>query len=69
MQKRSLTLAGHRTSLALEPEFWDALEAMATSRGIGLASLIATIDEAREGDNLSSAVRVAVLEWARATRG
>ncbi len=63
MQKRSLTIAGHRTSLALEPEFWRGLEAMAASRHTQMAALIREIDEARDAPNLSSAVRVAVLRW------
>lgn len=63
MQKRSLTIAGHRTSIALEPEFWFGLEAMAESRNLPLAALIREIDEAREAPNLSSAVRIAVLRW------
>jgi predicted DNA-binding ribbon-helix-helix protein len=63
LQKRSLTIAGHRTSLALEPEFWLGLEAMAESRGVPLTTLIREIDQAREAPNLSSAVRVAVLRW------
>lgn len=61
MHKRSLTIAGHRTSIALEPEFWDGLEALAHRRGIRLAALIEDIDRARETPNLSSALRVAVL--------
>ena len=65
MLKRSLTLAGHRTSLALEPEFWNALEEMAAERGLAPAALIASIDAGRDGGNLSSAVRIAVLAWAR----
>lgn len=63
MQKRSLTIAGHRTSLALEPEFWAGLEAMAESRDLPLAGMIREIDEGRDAPNLSSAVRVAVLRW------
>lgn len=63
MQKRSLTIAGHRTSLALEPEFWRGLEAMAASRNTPLAALVREIDEARQAPNLSSAVRLAVLRW------
>ena len=66
MEKRSLILAGHKTSLALEPEFWAALEAMAADRDVPLAMLIEEIDEARKGNNLTSAVRVAILGWARA---
>lgn len=65
MHKRSLTIAGHRTSIALEPEFWDALEAIARERSLSLPALIAEIDETREKANLSSAIRLAVLAWYR----
>ncbi|WMT85809.1 ribbon-helix-helix domain-containing protein [Pelagibacterium sp. 26DY04] len=63
MRKRSLTIAGHRTSIALEPQFWDALETIAAERDISLPTLIAEIDEQREDTNLSSSIRVAVLIW------
>jgi len=65
MHKRSLTIAGHHTSIALEPEFWAGLEAMATGRGLRLAQLIEEIDRTRGGPNLSSALRVAVLRDAQ----
>ena len=65
MLKRSLSIAGHRTSIALEPEFWAGLEAMATDRALPLTTLIRTIDEARDIPNLSSALRIAVLGWYR----
>ena len=61
MLKRSLTIAGHRTSIALEPEFWEGLEALASRRGVRLTALIEEIDATRETPNLSSALRVAVL--------
>lgn len=62
LQKRSLTLHGHRTSLALEPEFWTALEEIARARTQSLAATIAEIDDHRENDGaLASAVRLAVL--------
>jgi predicted DNA-binding ribbon-helix-helix protein len=61
MQKRSLTIAGHRTSIALEPEFWAGLEALAERRGVRLTALIEDIDRERQTPNLSSALRVAVL--------
>jgi predicted DNA-binding ribbon-helix-helix protein len=61
VKKRSLTIAGHRTSIALEPEFWDGLEALAERRGLRLTALIEEIDASRQGPNLSSALRVAVL--------
>ncbi|MCR6673850.1 ribbon-helix-helix domain-containing protein [Devosia ginsengisoli] len=63
MDKRSLSIAGHRTSIALEPEFWAALDAMAAEKSQTMASLIRDIDEVRQTANLSSAVRLAVLRW------
>jgi predicted DNA-binding ribbon-helix-helix protein len=65
LRKRSLQLAGHRTSIALEPEFWAALEAMAGARGSSLAGLVLAIDAARGERPLASACRVAALAWAR----
>jgi len=65
VEKRSLSIAGHRTSTALEPEFWVGLETMAADKGLPLAALIREIDEGRVSPNLSSAVRVAVLAWYR----
>ena len=62
MEKRSMTIAGHRTSVALEPEFWRAVETLAAGRGLSLAAFVAEIDGARTPDrNLASALRVAVL--------
>ena len=69
MLKRSLTIAGHRTSIALEPEFWAALEALAAERQLALPQLVREIDEGRSGPNLSSALRVAVLSWVQAKAG
>jgi predicted DNA-binding ribbon-helix-helix protein len=63
MDKRSLSIAGHRTSIALEPEFWAALEAMAAEKSQTMAGLIREIDENRQTTNLSSAARLAVLAW------
>lgn len=60
--KRSVTLAGHRTSIALEAEFWAALVACAKARGMALAALVAEIDAARTSEQgLASALRVFVL--------
>ena len=64
LRKRSLSLAGHTTSLALEPAFWTAIEDMAAERGKSLASLIAEIDANRAAEPLASACRVAALAWA-----
>jgi predicted DNA-binding ribbon-helix-helix protein len=66
--KHSLTIAGHATSLTLEPIFWDALQQAAQEDGRPLAALVAEIDEART-TNLSSAVRVWLFERARGEEG
>jgi len=66
MDKRSLSISGHRTSIALEPEFWAALEQMATESGQTMTALICTIDANRQTTNLSSAARLAVLHWYQA---
>ncbi|MFN4143995.1 ribbon-helix-helix domain-containing protein [Aestuariivirga sp.] len=63
--KRSLTISGHRTSLSLEPEFWQALQLAAARRKITIATLVAEIDQARGKRNLSSAVRVFLLAEAQ----
>ncbi len=63
LRKRSINLSGHATSLALEPEFWIALEAMATERGLSLAGLIGALDAERGPRPLASACRVAALLW------
>jgi predicted DNA-binding ribbon-helix-helix protein len=62
LRKRSLNLAGHATSLALEPEFWAALEALAVARGLRLAVLVAEIDAGRGNRPLASACRVTALQ-------
>jgi predicted DNA-binding ribbon-helix-helix protein len=66
--KRSVTIAGHRTSLSLEQEFWDALVAAADGRGMSVAGLISEIDAARGSRNLSSAVRVFLFQQAAGER-
>lgn len=65
LRKRSLQLAGHRTSIALEPEFWAVLEEMARQRGASLAGLVLAIDAARGARPLASACRVAALAHVR----
>lgn len=64
--KHSLTLRGHRTSVSLEEEFWQAFRAIATERGLTLNQLAVQVDEARAGDvGLASAIRVFVLRHYR----
>jgi predicted DNA-binding ribbon-helix-helix protein len=64
--KRSIRIAGHRTSLSLEAPFWDAVKEIAAARGVSLASVVGEIDAGRGRQNLSSAIRVYILEKARA---
>jgi predicted DNA-binding ribbon-helix-helix protein len=66
LRKRSLQLSGHATSIALEPEFWAVLEAMAKAEGLSLAGLIARLDAERAGRPLASACRLAALAFAKA---
>lgn len=67
IRKHSITLHGHRTSLSLEDAFWSELRAIADERRISVAALIAEIDDTRETDsNLSSALRIHVLNWLKA---
>jgi predicted DNA-binding ribbon-helix-helix protein len=63
--KRSFTIAGHRTSISLETEFWEALRAAAAQEGVAVAKLIARIDGTRGDGGLSSAVRIWVLQYYR----
>ncbi len=59
--KRSVTIAGHRTSLSLEPEFWNALNEAARADGKSVSAIIAEMDRSRGDRNLSSAIRVWLL--------
>jgi len=70
--KRSVTIAGHRTSVALESEFWDALKEVAEARGLSISVLIAEIDAARleapDARNLSRAIRLYLFRYYRDAR-
>ncbi len=62
LEKRSIRLLGHQTSIALEPEFWAALEAIAQAESAPLAAIIARVDRSRAPDEpLASALRVYAL--------
>ncbi len=66
MAKRSIAIAGHRTSISLEEPFWTALTEIAAARSLSLSGLVAEIDRERPPrTNLSSAVRMFVLAWFR----
>lgn len=63
--KRSIMVAGHKTSVSLEDGFWAGLKEIAASRNLSLSDLVASIDTERRHDNLSSAIRLFVLEYYR----
>lgn len=67
--KRSLKIAGHSTSISLEEPFWRLLRHVAEVQGLGIAAFVEVIDRERQGSNLSSAVRVHLLEWMLAQGG
>ncbi len=64
IKKRSVEIAGHRTSVSIEAPFWDALRSIAARKSTSINELIVTIDKQRDG-NLSSAIRVYVLREAQ----
>ena len=66
--KRSIIIRGHKTSISLEDVFWDHLWNMARAQQCTLSKLVAEIDEGRQDGNLSSAIRVFILEHFRAKR-
>lgn len=67
--KRSISIRGHRTSISIEDAFWTRLQTIAADRRTALAALVAGIDTARTpGTNLSSAIRLFVLDEALAAR-
>jgi predicted DNA-binding ribbon-helix-helix protein len=63
--KRSIVAAGHKTSVSLEDAFWQGLKEIARGRNITLSELVAAIDSNRRHGNLSSAIRLFVLEFYR----
>jgi len=63
--KRSIVIAGHKTSVSLEDAFWSGLKEIAVGRNMTLSDLVATIDSERQHGNLSSAIRLFVLDFYR----
>jgi len=67
--KRSIVIAGHKTSVSVEDAFWRGLKEIAQSRGVTLSDLVAAIDSERQLGNLSSAIRLFVLDHYKARIG
>ena len=70
--KRSIVISGHATSIFVEPEFWNALKAIALEKGISIASLVTEIDTLstqEKSSNLSNRIRVYILKYYRQKAG
>lgn len=63
--KRSIVIAGHKTSVSLEEAFWKGLKEIANNRELTLSDVVASIDTERHNGNLSSAIRLFVLDYYR----
>ena len=63
--KRSIVIAGHKTSVSLEDAFWKGLKEIAAERSVTLSELVASIDSDRQHGNLSSGIRLFVLDHYR----
>ena len=67
--KRSIVIANHKTSVSLEDAFWASLKDIANERGVTLSDLVSSIDTKRQHGNLSSAIRLFVLDYYRVRSG
>jgi predicted DNA-binding ribbon-helix-helix protein len=65
IRKRSINIGAHKTSLTLEEDFWQGLKEIAAIRNLSLSKLVVAIDTDRDGDNLSSVIRLYVLDHYR----
>ena len=61
--KRSIVIAGHKTSISLEDAFWKSLREIAEERRLSMSDLVSRIDSERQHDNLSSALRLFILNY------
>jgi predicted DNA-binding ribbon-helix-helix protein len=67
--KRSIVIAGHKTSVSLEDAFWKGLKEIASERDLTLSEIVAAIDSGRDSSNLSSTIRLFVLDHYRTMIG
>jgi predicted DNA-binding ribbon-helix-helix protein len=66
VKKRSIVIGRHKTSISLEDTFWTSLKQIALGREVSISDLIGSLDAARENSNLSSSIRVFILDHYRA---
>jgi predicted DNA-binding ribbon-helix-helix protein len=67
--KRSINIAGHKTSISLEDTFWKGLREIASAKALTLSALVASVDKNRRHRNLSSCLRLFVLEYYQVQAG
>ena len=67
--KRSVIVDGRKTSISLEEEFWSGLKEIAQAQGASMAQTVTEIEKSRQRHNLSSAIRLFVLDWVRNRTG
>jgi predicted DNA-binding ribbon-helix-helix protein len=67
--KRSIVVAGHKTSVSLEEAFWNSMKEISATRSMTLSDLVSEIDKSRKQGNLSSAIRLYVLDYFRTKAG
>ena len=63
MEKRSLTISKHKTSVSLEPEYWDIIDNISIEKGLSISGVIELIDKEKNGNNLASEIRVYALNY------
>lgn len=63
MEKRSITISKHKTSVSLEPEYWDIIDNISIEKGISISGVIELIDKEKNGNNLASEIRVYALNY------
>jgi predicted DNA-binding ribbon-helix-helix protein len=63
--KRTVYIDGRKTSVCLEDAFWSTLKEIAQAQGVTVSQTVTEIDKSRQGANLSSAIRLFVLDWVR----
>ena len=63
MEKRSITISKHKTSVSLEPEYWDIIDNISIEKGLSISGVIELIDEEKNGNNLASEIRVYALNY------
>jgi predicted DNA-binding ribbon-helix-helix protein len=63
MEKRSITISKHKTSVSLEPEYWDIIDNISIEKGLSISGVIELIDKEKNGNNLTSEIRVYALNY------